>query len=183
MSCLELQTSGVRGGNRSRIRNVGEVVVRIDYAGINNNSFYFDAFTGQGPNYRKREQTLINIFENNGFTVFSGTFDQLYDILIKAKSPHLTIPQTKHASSVSEPDTDYFTPDGVYCISNCGGYEVQISKCGSMARMKDAYGSDNPQISDWKEIEYVDDPEDAEELLPVIDPEGFNIPLNLVMRS
>ena len=186
MSSLEIQTSGVRGGNRSRIRMTGEVVVRVDYNGINDGfNVYFDSFTGQGPTFKKREKTIINIFADNGFTMFSGTAEQLCDILRNAKSPHLTAPETGHECRVSEPETDYFTPTGVYCISDCGGFEVEISKCGNMARMKDAYGSDNPQISDWKEIQYVTDPDDpdSEETIAVIDPEGFNIPLHLVFRS
>jgi hypothetical protein len=74
-----------------------------------------------------------------------------------------------------------FTPHGGYTVSNTGGYLIELSECGDSARVKDDYGSDNPQISDWLEIEYVED-EDTGELEPVIDPNGYNIPLNLVMR-
>ena len=49
--------------------------------------------------------------------------------------------------------------------------------------MKDAYGSDDPIISDWMEIEYMPDEDDPDgDLIPTIDPEGYNIPLALVMR-
>lgn len=76
-----------------------------------------------------------------------------------------------------------FTPHGTYCVSNAGGYEIMLSDCGDSARVKDAYGSDNPQISDWLEIEFVEDEDsDDSDLEPVIDPNGYNIPLNLVMR-
>ena len=78
---------------------------------------------------------------------------------------------------------DKFIAHGSYTVSNCGGYLVQISDCGDAARMKDSYGSDKPEISDWKEIEFITDEDDPEgDLIPVIDPEGYNIPLDMVMR-
>lgn len=75
-----------------------------------------------------------------------------------------------------------FITHGYYTVSNCGGYEIQLSDCGDMARIKDAYGNDNPQISEWLEIEYIIDEDNEEELIPVIDPNGYDIPLNMVMR-
>jgi hypothetical protein len=74
-----------------------------------------------------------------------------------------------------------FQPHGSYTISNHGGYEVMLSPDGEMAKVRDAYGSDNPETSDWLEIEYVYN-EETGELEPVIDPNGYNIPLNMVMR-
>lgn len=75
-----------------------------------------------------------------------------------------------------------FKVHGVYCVSNAGGYEIQLSDCGSMARVRDAFGSDNPQTSDWLEIEYVENEDNSEEFDPIIDPEGYDINLNLTMR-
>ncbi len=46
---------------------------------------------------------------------------------------------------------------------------------GDAAKVRDAFGSDNPQTSDWLPIEYVGDE-------AVIDPNGYNIPLSQVMR-
>jgi hypothetical protein len=74
-----------------------------------------------------------------------------------------------------------FQPHGSYTVSNHGGYEVMLSPDGEMAKVRDAYGSDNPETSDWLEIEYVYD-EETGESEPVIDPDGYNIPLNMVMR-
>ncbi len=81
-----------------------------------------------------------------------------------------------------------FTVNGHYTVSNSGGYEIMISNSGDAAKVRDAFGSDNPVTSDWLEIEYVED-EDGEldedgllSLIPVIDPNGYNISLNLVMR-
>ena len=73
-----------------------------------------------------------------------------------------------------------FQAHGTYCISNSGGYLVEVSTSGDAARTKEAWGGDNPKVSDWLEIEYVVDEDGNEE--PVIDPNGVNIPLNLVMR-
>ena len=78
-----------------------------------------------------------------------------------------------------------FIEHGSYTVCNAGGFLVQLSDDGDSARMKDCYGSENPKISSWKEIEYVIDPDCEDEennLIPVIDPKGYNIPLNEVMR-
>lgn len=73
-----------------------------------------------------------------------------------------------------------FTPHGTYTVSNSGGYEIMLNDSGDGAKVRDAYDSDNPKTSDWLEIEHVTG-EDGE-LEPVIDPNGYNIPLNQVMR-
>ena len=86
-------------------------------------------------------------------------------------------------------DDEEFIVHGHYTVSNSGGYEIMLSDDGEAARVRDAFGSDNPETSDWLDIEYVIDEEgepDEDGNLPsepVIDPEGYNIPLNLVMRS
>jgi len=77
-------------------------------------------------------------------------------------------------------ENENFIAHGFYTVSNSGGFEVQISKSGDMARVRDAYGSKVPKISDWLEIEYI--PDEEEDFQPVIDPKGYNIPLNQVMR-
>jgi hypothetical protein len=80
-------------------------------------------------------------------------------------------------------DEEEFIPHGTYTVSNSGGFEIMISNDGSSAKVRDAFGSDNPEISDWLEIEFVDDEDnDGGDLIPVIDPNGYNIPLNMVMR-
>jgi len=60
-------------------------------------------------------------------------------------------------------------------------YEIQLSDCGYLARVKCA-----GKISGWLEIEHVlgqvnciDDQPDME---AVIDPNGYNIPLCMVMK-
>ena len=90
--------------------------------------------------------------------------------------------------SMQSDDDEEFIPHGSYPISNSGGYEVMLSDSGDAAKFRDAYGSDNPQVSDWLPIEYVPnedgemDDEGYPEMEPVIDPNGYNIPLNMVMR-
>jgi len=85
-------------------------------------------------------------------------------------------------------DTEEFIPNGSYTISNSGGYEIMLNDSGDAAKVRDAYGSDNPKTSDWLEIEYVNsedgelDDEGYPETEAVIDPNGYNIPLNQVMR-
>ena len=81
-----------------------------------------------------------------------------------------------------EESGEEFVPHGSYTVSNAGGYEIMLNDAGDAARVRDAFGSDNPETSDWLEIEYVPSEDGEEEFEPVIDPKGYNIPLNLVMR-
>ncbi len=84
-------------------------------------------------------------------------------------------------------DAEGFTPQGTYTVSNTGGYEIMISDDGEMARVRDAFGSDNPEVSDWLPIEYIEtdelDDDGYPETEPVIDPNGYNIPLSQVIRT
>lgn len=73
------------------------------------------------------------------------------------------------------PDDD-FVANSSYTVSNAGGYEVMVSDSGDAAKVRDAFGGENPETSDWLEIEYV--PGEYGEMEPVIDPQGYNIPLN-----
>ena len=69
-----------------------------------------------------------------------------------------------------------FTPHGVYTISNACSILVELADSGDAARLKV-----NEEVTDWLEIEFV--PEEGEEdYQPVIDPEGYNVPLNLTMK-
>ena len=77
---------------------------------------------------------------------------------------------------------DDFVVHGYYTVSNSGGYEIMLSDTGEAAKVRDAYGSDNPKTSDWLEIEFIEDDETLD-FEAVIDPEGYNIPLNQVMRA
>jgi hypothetical protein len=69
---------------------------------------------------------------------------------------------------------------GYYTISNIGGYGVILSDCGEAAKL--VMNNEDCDVTDWLDIEYVMD-EDEGEFVPVIDPDGFNVPLNLVMRA
>ena len=76
---------------------------------------------------------------------------------------------------------------GYYTVSNSMGYGVILSDCGDSAKL--VITKDEPETTDWLEIEWVVnedgevDDEGFPELKPVIDPEGYNVPLNLVMRA
>jgi len=74
-----------------------------------------------------------------------------------------------------EEEQEDFVPHGSYTVSNAGGYEIMLSPDGEQARVRDAFGSDNPETSDWLDIEWVSGK-------PVIDPYGYNIPMSQVMR-
>ena len=69
---------------------------------------------------------------------------------------------------------------GYYTKSNCCVYGVILSDCGGAAKL--VMNNEDCDVTDWLDIEYVMD-EDEGEFVPVIDPDGFNVPLNLVMRA
>lgn len=68
-----------------------------------------------------------------------------------------------------------FVCHGTYTISNAGGYEIQISNDGEAARIRD-----NGKITDWLPIQFCYDEED--QTVGIIDPEGYNINLDCVLK-
>jgi len=98
---------------------------------------------------------------------------KLYENVVKKKS------KITESSDIN----NEFIPHGSYTISNAGGYEVMLSNDGEQAKLRDAFGTDNPIVSDWLDIEYIpNEYDDEDEMIPVIDPKGYNIPLNQVMK-
>lgn len=77
-----------------------------------------------------------------------------------------------------------FKEHGFYTLGNAGGYLVEISDCGECARLKESWGNENPQITDWLPIESVELSSDDDNYgsWMVIDPNGYDIPLDMVMR-
>lgn len=74
-----------------------------------------------------------------------------------------------------------FKTHGYYTISNSGGYEVEIANSNDAIRVREAWGGDNPKVSDWLEITYKFN-EDTDEYDAVANYDGEIIPLNLVIR-
>ena len=76
---------------------------------------------------------------------------------------------------------------GYYTLSNAISYGVILSDCGDSAKL--VLMKEEPETTDWLPIEWVvnEDEEVDDEgfpvLEPIIDPEGFDVPLNLVMRA
>jgi hypothetical protein len=69
---------------------------------------------------------------------------------------------------------------GYYTISNNGGYGVILSDCGEEAKL--VMNNEDCDVTDWLAIEYIFD-ENEGEFIPIIDPGGYNISLNLVIRA
>ena len=69
---------------------------------------------------------------------------------------------------------------GYYTYSNCCGYGVILSDSGDEAKL--VMNNEDYDVTDWLNIEHIFD-EDENEFIPVIDPDGFNIPLNLVVKT
>jgi hypothetical protein len=77
-----------------------------------------------------------------------------------------------------ETPKEQFITHGTYTVSNAGGYEIMLNRSGDAAKVKDGN-----EISNWLPIEFIDDDENPEESIPVIDPKGYNIRLDHVMRA
>jgi len=78
-----------------------------------------------------------------------------------------------------------FVCHGTYAYSNACGYEVELSPDGESARLRINGNEPTATVTDWLPIEMVEnDDADCEDdsFHPVIDPDGHNIPIELVMR-
>lgn len=69
---LSLAIQGVKGG---LIKEFPKLGFTCNFVG-NNNKIAFDAFSGYGESYKRREQTQIRIIQGDQM-VFMGTFDEL----------------------------------------------------------------------------------------------------------
>jgi hypothetical protein len=69
---------------------------------------------------------------------------------------------------------------GYYVVSNSCSYGIHLSDCGEQAKL--IMNDEDCTVTDWLDIEHIFD-EDENEFVPVIDPTGYNVSLNLVMRA
>jgi hypothetical protein len=67
---------------------------------------------------------------------------------------------------------------GFYTKSNTCAYGIILSDCGEQAKI---VSSDT--VTEWLDVEWFPSENDSEEFEPIIDPNGYNIPLNLVIRA
>lgn len=79
-------------------------------------------------------------------------------------------------------EDEKFVAHGSYTVSNTGGYLIMLNRSGDEARVQDAFGSESPKTSDWLPIEYIEDEDNEGEQVAVIDPKGYNIRLDHVMK-
>ncbi len=75
---LFMFTQGVKGGNRTPTKEVGEVTLRALDTDLvkHHGEITVDNFSGMGATYKRREQPLINIQFADG-SIWSGTFEAL----------------------------------------------------------------------------------------------------------
>lgn len=124
---------------------------------------------------KEKENNLNNISETEASAIGDNPTTQALKPQPEGSLGNGGVPTGLNDMNEKMENNSDFTPHGSYTVSNAGGYEVELSDSGDAARVRDAYGSDNPQVSDWLEIEYIDGE-------PIIDPAGYNIPLNQVTR-
>lgn len=74
---LFMYTQGVKGGNHTPTKEVGEVTLRVwNNDLVKQGEITVDNFSGMGATYKRREQPLINIQFADG-SIWSGTFEAL----------------------------------------------------------------------------------------------------------
>jgi hypothetical protein len=77
MSNLSFSTTGVKGTPPKHTEKIGRIV---NYLRHTEDRIVVDDFEGQGNSYKKRELTLIEVYEN-GKLLFSGNKYELFEIL------------------------------------------------------------------------------------------------------
>jgi hypothetical protein len=70
---------------------------------------------------------------------------------------------------------------GYYAWSNACGYGVHLSDCGEQAKL--IMNDEDSTVTDWLDIEWVPSDDDDGEWEPIIDPNGYNVPLNHVIKA
>lgn len=107
--------------------------------------------------------------------------EMVYGILDKAFGA-LFESEAKEAAEDTYQYADHdFIVHGFYGVSNFGGYEVQLSDCGDMARLRD---SETLEVSEWAEIieEDTGDGDSKASDIEWVIPLWGGVPLNMVMR-
>jgi hypothetical protein len=147
---------------------------------------HFKSFIGEvneGNIMKTLEHAILAIgvlpffMDNEKYLKYKQEIDKI-DEELYSLTRNLSI-EFETGTSMNESEEE-FVPNGTYTVSNAGGYEIMLSPSGDAAKVRDAYGSDNPQTSDWLEIEFVPTENGDDEA--VIDPKGYNIPLSQVMK-
>ena len=79
-------------------------------------------------------------------------------------------------------DEIVFIPHGGYTVSNRGGFEVQLSEDGTQARLRSVFVGEESEVTEWLDIESDVSEDEEGEIVAVIDPKGYNIPMDRVER-
>lgn len=69
-----------------------------------------------------------------------------------------------------------FVMHGAFLITNTMGYEIMLSDNKESAKLRWYLSNGTKNVTEWLDIEYVNDHN-------VIDPKGYNIPLDLVIPN
>jgi len=126
------------------------------------------------------KEIVAEMKEGQGAEAFGSMRNHIDEIDINPEADEISPEDLEAAADMYDrlASEENFTAHGHYTISNSGGYEIMLSDDGDMAKVKDMSGN----VSDWLGIEFIENPETGESD-PVIDPNGYNIPLNMVMRA
>ncbi len=75
------------------------------------------------------------------------------------------------------------TPEihGYYVKSNNTGYGIHLSDCGEQAKL--VMNDEDCTTTEWLDVIWCASDDEDEEFEPIIDPDGYNVPLNMVIRS
>ena len=80
-ACLAVMVQGTQGRTFKNLKQQGQISLAIDYNGTDDRQLWVDAFQGTGTDYKRRDKSLINIYNYKGIPVFSGTFDEMCELI------------------------------------------------------------------------------------------------------
>ena len=80
MSELLVRKQGIRGGNWSARDKQGAIDIGYGVLGDLDKEILIDNYTGSGNTYTKREDPLVNLFDN-GVCIYAGTLSHLFNTM------------------------------------------------------------------------------------------------------
>jgi len=79
-------------------------------------------------------------------------------------------------------ENEEFTTHGIYTVSNSMSYEIEVSKSGDMARLRTFDVEEQGHVTEWLPIEFMPDEDPNKDFIAIIDPDGYSIRLDEVMK-
>ena len=77
--------------------NIGQVVVAVDYDGTSARQLWVDSLHRSSGHMERRARSLVNVYDYKGVPVFSGTYDEMVDLIKAGKQSKILSDARKEA--------------------------------------------------------------------------------------